>query len=115
MDPLLFKALHITAAFGIFTGIGMMLVPDSPWARKKGAMIHGIALVISLLLGFALLKKPPMDQHWWMVKMVIWLFLGAVPALIKRQVMPVPAIISLCLAAGFGAAWLGVAHAYHPF
>ena len=116
MDAALFlKALRITAAFGIFAGIGMLLSSESPATRKSGSIIHGIALLVSLLLGFAMLKKPPMDQHWWMVKVLIWLFLGAVPVLIKRKVLPTCAIVTLCLIAGFAAAWLGLAHLTHPF
>lgn len=109
MDPFLFKALHVTAAFAIFAGIGTLLASDSPEARKKGSMLHGIGLVFALLLGFAMLKKPPMDQHWWMAKTGIWLFLGAVPALIKRKALPSGVILALTLFAGGAAAYFAMA------
>ena len=68
-----------------------------------------VSLLLLLLLGFAMLKKPPMDQQWWMVKVVIWLFLGVAPVLAKRKVLPASALIGLSLASGVLAAYLGLA------
>ena len=71
-------------------------------------MLHGISLVFVLVIGFAMLKKPPMDQYWWMVKIGMWLVIGAAPALAKRKVMPDWAVLTLCLAAAATAAWMGL-------
>ena len=109
MDPFLLKTLHIAAAVGAFTGIGAIVAATDDKNRKLGAALHGAFLLILLLIGFAMLKKPPMDQHWWQVKLAIWLVLGASPALVKRKVMPAGAVLVLCLALATAAAYLGLA------
>lgn len=109
MDPFLLKTLHLAAAFGVFAGVGAIIAAADDKHRKLGAALHGTFLLILLLIGFAMLKKPPMDQHWWQVKLAIWLFFGAAPALVKRKVMPVGAILGICLVLGGVAAYLGLA------
>ena len=110
MNPLLLKVLHLAAAFALFSSLGAVLLGES---RKKGAaMLHGISLIFVLLIGFALLQKPPVGQYWWIGKLVLWLFIGAAPALSKRKVLPGPVVLTLCIAAGIAAAWLGL---FKPF
>ena len=109
MNPLVLKTIHLAGALGVFTAIGAIFLGASDQHKKAASMLHGISLVLLLLLGFAMLKKPPMDQQWWMVKVVIWLFLGAAPALAKRKVLPAPALLGICLAGGVIAAYLGLA------
>ena len=106
MDPLLLRFLHVGGAIALFTAIGAMFLGGS---SKKGATIlHGISLLVLLLVGFAILKKPPMDEPWWMIKVGIWLFIGAAPALAQRKVLPAPIVLTLCLLGGLAAAWLGI-------
>jgi hypothetical protein len=86
------------------------IVAGAAGAHKKAASIlHGVSLLLLLLLGFAMLKKPPMDQKWWMAKLAIWLFLGVAPVLAKRKALPAPVLLGLCLAGGAFAAYLGLA------
>jgi len=107
MDPVLLRTLHIAGVVALFTTFGALLAGNA--SPKKAAMFHGISLLLILLAGFAILRKPPMGQYWWMVKLGLWLFLGAAPALAKRGVLPRWMLLTLCLAAGIFAAWLGVA------
>ena len=109
MNPLVLKTLHLAGALGVFTAMGAIIAGAGGKHAKTASMLHGISLVLLLLMGFAMLKKPPMDQQWWMVKMVIWLFLGAAPALAKRNKLPAPVLLGLCLAGGVFAAYLGLA------
>jgi hypothetical protein len=109
MDPFLLKTLHVAGALGVFAGIGAIIAAADDKNRKLASMLHGISLLFLLLVGFAMLKKPPMDQQWWMVKAAIWLFLGAAPALAKRKVLPTAALLGICLALGAVAAYLGLA------
>jgi hypothetical protein len=103
-DPKLLT-LHVAGAFALFTALGATLFGS---AGKKGpAIVHGISLLVILGVGFAMLQKPPMQQYWWMVKLGLWLFLGAAPALAKRKVLPGSVLLVLCIAAGATAAWLG--------
>lgn len=106
MDPYLLKTLHIAAAFGLFTSLGATMLAGS--GKKGASIVHGISLVFILLIGFAMLKKPPMDQYWWMAKLGLWLFLGVAPVLAKRKLMPAPVVLVLCIAAAGTAAWLGM-------
>ena len=94
----------------LFSSLGAILLSDS---RKKGASIlHGISLILVLVIGFALLKKPPVGQYWWIAKIVLWLFIGAAPALSKRKLLPGPVVLALCITAGIAAGWLAL---FKPF
>jgi len=109
MDPLLLRTLHITAAIALFTSLGVILSESSPTCRKRASMLHGISLLAIIGLGFAMLHKPPMHQYWWMAKLGIWTFLGVAPVIAKRNLLPRPAILALCLLSGATAAYLGLA------
>lgn len=107
MSILLLKTLHIAAVFALFTSLGATLLGG---AGKKGASIlHGISLVLIIIVGFAMLKHPPMGQAWWMIKLGLWFFLGLAPALANRGVLPRSFVLILSLAAAAFAAWLGLA------
>jgi hypothetical protein len=107
MDPTLLKTLHLAGVIGLFTSLGATLLAGS--GKKGAAALHGISLLLIAVVGFAILKKPPMDAYWWMVKLALWLFLGAAPALAKRKVLPTSVVLILCIAAGITASWLGLA------
>ena len=107
MSPLLFKVLHIAGALGLFSSFGATLLAGSQ--KKVASILHGLSLLIILLMGFAMLKKPPMGEYWWMVKVGLWLFLGLAPVLAKRRVLPAGLVFLLSLAAASFAAWLGLA------
>lgn len=106
MDLTLLRILHIAGAITLFTALGAILLGNS--SKKAASILHGISLVFILVIGFAMLKKPPMGQYWWMVKLGLWLFLGIAPALSKRKVLPSSVVLVLCLAAAVAAAWLGI-------
>jgi hypothetical protein len=56
--------------------------------RKWIAMVHGIGLLIALIGGFGLLAKLGMESGlpvWAIVKLLIWVTLGGLPALIYRH------------------------------
>jgi hypothetical protein len=109
MNPLVLKTLHLAGALGVFTAMGAIVAGASGQHKKAASMLHGISLLLLLLLGFAMLKKPPMDQQWWMVKFAIWLFLGVAPVLAKRKALPAAALLGLSLIGGAFAAYLGLA------
>lgn len=110
MDPLLLKTLHIAGVIGLFTSLGATLLGGS--GKKGASILHGISLLLILLIGFAMLKKPPMGQSWWMIKLGLWLFIGVAPALAKRKILPASVVLVLCIAAATAAAtaaaWLGL-------
>lgn len=106
MDPLILKTLHLAGVFALFASLGATMLAGSK--GKAGSMLHGISLVLILLIGFAMLKKPPMDQQWWMVKLGLWLFIGLAPVLSKRKLLAPWMVFILCLAAATYAAYLGI-------
>jgi hypothetical protein len=106
MNPLLLKTLHLAGALGVFTAIGAIVAGTCEKSKK-----FAFALLLLLLMGLHMLfsLKLAGTGGWWHAKIVLWLFLGAAPALAKRKVLPAPALIGLTLAAGIGAAYLGLA------
>ncbi|MFK7850473.1 MAG: hypothetical protein AB8D78_05785 [Akkermansiaceae bacterium] len=110
MDYLLLRTLHVAGAFALFASLGATMLGGS--SKKSASALHGISLLVILLIGFAMLKKPPMDQFWWMAKIALWLFIGAAPVLSKKKVLPPMIVFSLTLIAATAAAYLGI---YKPF
>ncbi len=111
MDPFLFKTLHIAGALGVFTAIGAILAGSCDKCKKMASILHGVSLLLLLLVGLHMLFSLQLVKTggWWHAKIVLWLVLGAAPALAKRKVMPAPALLGLCLATGIAAAYLGLA------
>ena len=115
MNPYLLTTLHLAGALGLFTALGAIINAGSDGAPKWANILHGVSLLVLLLFGLHMLFAPPMKWAanapggWWHAKVVIWLFLGAVPALAKRKVLPAPALLGLVIAAGAGAGFLGLA------
>lgn len=106
MDPIILQTLHIAGVIGLFTSLGATLLGGS--GKKGASALHGISLLLIALIGFAMLKKPPMDQSWWMIKLGLWLFIGVAPVLSKRKVLPSSVVLVLCIVAAIAAAWLGL-------
>lgn len=107
MDLTLLKTLHIAGVIALFSSLGAVMLGGS--GKKGASILHGVSLLFVLLIGFAMLGKPPMNHSWWMIKLGLWLFIGAAPALSKRKVLPAPVVLVLCIAAAACAAWLGLA------
>ncbi len=106
MDPFLLKTLHLAGVFALFTSLGAVLLGGS--GKKGASMLHGISLLLIMAVGFAMLKNPPLGQFWWVIKLAMWVFLGAAPVLAKRKVLPATLVMILCIAAAALAAWLGL-------
>lgn len=110
MNPLLLKTLHLAGVFALFASLGATMLGGSQ--KKAASALHGISLLFILIIGFAMLKKPPMDHYWWMAKLGIWLFIGVAPVLSKKKIMAPSVVLTLCLLAAVAAAYLGI---YKPF
>ncbi len=105
-DLIVLKTLHLLGVFALFASLGATMLAGG--SRKTASILHGVSLLFILIVGFAMLKKPPMDQYWWMAKIGIWLFIGLAPALSKKKVLPPMVVFSLTLAAAVAAAYLGL-------
>lgn len=107
-DPYLLKTLHLAGAFGVFTAMGAIALGAQESQRRVASMLHGISLLLLFLVGFALLRKPPMELHYWKIKIILWLFLGVAPVLSRRKALPPTALLLLTIAVGVLAAYLGL-------
>ena len=91
MDPLTYKVLHIFGVLLTFTALGGMTLRALAGSRDKGTggklagITHGVALLLILVSGFGLLAKLGYGfPTWVLVKIVIWLLIGAAVVLIRR-------------------------------
>jgi hypothetical protein len=107
-DPYLLKTLHVASALGVFTALGAILLGGKEVNRKVVSILHGISLLLLVLVGFAMLRKPPMELHYWKIKLLIWLFLGVVPVLARKEKLPRGILLLLTLVAAGYAAYLGL-------
>lgn len=90
-----YKTLHLIGIFTVLLSLGGMSLHVVSGGtrefagRKWAAMWHGLGLLLVLVAGFGLLAKEQLMQQgmpgWVVGKLVIWLLLGAMPALIYRQ------------------------------
>lgn len=72
----------LTAAIGFSMSAGSR---DFPQRRTVG-LVHGLGLLIALIAGFAMLGKMHLGFPGWALgKFLIWLGMGAAPAIIYRK------------------------------
>jgi hypothetical protein len=96
MSLVMYKLLHIVGILFLFIGLGGLLRSGgAAEGRKLAVMLHGIGLVVILVAGFGALARigmsnPAIWPAWLWIKTVIWLLLGAAPAIIKRAPRLVP-------------------------
>jgi hypothetical protein len=94
MIPLLiYKNLHLLGVFMFLVALGGLILQqiqlttrDQVW-RKPVAITHGIGMVLALVGGFGMLARLGIFWPWpgWVIaKIVIWLVLGVLVALIGR-------------------------------
>ncbi len=89
-----YKILHILGLtltlFGLFGLSSVLWNEATPQAglRKIWSISHGIGLLMLLVAGFGLAARLGLARQlpsWIYFKLFIWVLLGAMPALIKRQ------------------------------
>ena len=87
----LYQIIHLTGVFMVFLAYGGMIVrsalgSDNKGLRRLGAMTSGIGLFLILLGGFGLLARLNYGWPLWiLIKVAIWVILGAMIALINRK------------------------------
>ena len=105
-----YRVLHVTGLMMLFFGLGAILLAKGGERAPRGAMaLHGIGLIVILVAGFGLVAKRgyTWPWPWWLFgKLGIWLLLGAMPVLVKRDLLPRPVAWVVALGIGALAAWL---------
>ncbi len=88
----LYHILHIVGITLIFMGYGALIArslsgSEHPGVKKLGSITSGIGLLLVFVAGFALISKMgySFTTGWILVKLIIWLVLGALIVLINRK------------------------------
>jgi hypothetical protein len=91
----LYKLLHIVGIIMIFLSLGGQInhainsgTKDQNVWRKAAGITHGIGLFLVLLGGFGMLARLGISWPWpgWVfVKVVVWLLLGGLVAVVNRK------------------------------
>jgi hypothetical protein len=92
MPPYIYHILHTTGIIMLFLGYGALLGrslagSDDAKVKKLGSITSGVGLLLMFVAGFALISKMgySFTTPWIIVKIVIWVALGGLIALINRK------------------------------
>ncbi|MEX0330527.1 MAG: hypothetical protein AB3N64_03805 [Puniceicoccaceae bacterium] len=91
MPQQFYQIIHLTGIFMIFLGYGGLIIrsvtgTESKDIRRLGAITSGLGLVLSLVGGFGLLAKLNYGWPVWvLIKIAIWVILGAMIVVINRK------------------------------
>jgi hypothetical protein len=111
MDPLTYRIIHLVGLAALTLGLGGMLASGGILAggnRKTFAIWNGVALLVLLISGFGLLAKLHLGfPHFAIMKVILWLVIGALPVLFRRLKLPLSAAIVIVLVLVGVMAWLG--------
>lgn len=107
MDYTTYKIIHLIGIAALTLGLGGMMAGGDN--RKLFSIVQGLALLVMLVSGFGLLGRLHLGfPHFAMVKLVVWVLLGALPVILRRLRVPIVAGICISLALVGVMAWLGV-------
>jgi hypothetical protein len=92
MNPAIYHVLHFVGILMLFLGYGALLGrsmvgSDDAKVKKLGSITSGIGLVLMIVAGFGLMSKLYGNsfEPWIIAKIVIWVVLGGLVALINRK------------------------------
>jgi hypothetical protein len=112
---LVYKNLHLLGVFMILVALGGLILQqiqattrEQVW-RKPVAITHGIGMVLVLVAGFGMLARLGITWPWpgWVIgKMIIWLVLGLLVAVIGRAPALAKPLWWITIALGAIAAYL---------
>ena len=107
MDANTYKIIHLIGISALALGVGGMMAGGSN--RKPFAILQGVALLVMLVSGFGLLAKLHLGfPHFAIVKVLLWIVIGALPVIFRRLKLPVIAAMLISLTLVGVMAWLGV-------
>ena len=92
MSSNFYSLLHVSGILMVFFGFGSLIGlslsrVENQGVKKLGAITSGIGLTLLLVAGFGLIAKLGYSytSTWIIIKMIIWLLLGSLVALINRK------------------------------
>jgi len=111
----IYLLLHLVGVMMTFIGFGALiaratLAPDHVGVRKLGSITSGIGLFLILLGGFGMLARLYDNQFFWwvIVKIVIWVALGGLTAVVNRQPKLSKPLFFVIIILGAIAGYLGI-------
>jgi hypothetical protein len=113
MDIQVYNVIHILGIMTLFMALGGVAASECDKCKKLGAILHGIALLLILVSGFAMFAKlgtmGVKYPGWWLgAKIAILIAMGGMLTVAKRRLLPCGAVVGILLALGAIAAFLGV-------
>lgn len=115
MPYAIYKLLHVIGLMLLFLGMGGLLLGARSAldrAPKGTAILHGVGLFAMLVGGFGMMARLGIDWPWpgWLIaKLGVWLAIGALPVLVRRQLLPRGPAWLIAAALGALAAWFAIA------
>jgi hypothetical protein len=116
MSHSFYKILHMTSVLSVFMSLGALIIlgkfkgAESAKLRKAASITHGVATTFILVSGFGMLARLGIQWPfplWALIKVCLWLFIGASIALAKRKPNAWPILGIALIATAFFAAFLG--------
>jgi len=111
MTPDIYRVIHVSCALLLFLSLGaVVFAPKDSRPPKLAMILHGIALVLMVVAGVGVVHKDGNVEwgNWLYAKIGCWLFVGALPVLVRKGIVPGLLALLLALAAGGAAAWLAI-------
>lgn len=113
MSPNLYKVIHLAGVIFLFMALGAVvlrsMLGDNEVGKKIAGITHGVALLVILFSGFAILGTAgyPLGAWVW-IKVVIWLALGGITVLMRKMAGKAAMWWWVAGLLGAAAAYLGV-------
>lgn len=108
-----YKVIHLSGVLLVFLSLGGLIIrslagSDDKGLKLMGVITHGIGMFLSLLGGFGFMARAGFEygQGWVIVKIVIWVILGGVIAIINRKPEACKALWFVILVLGITAAFM---------
>lgn len=110
MSPELYRLLHVVGVVMLFLGLGGMFASEAGRTPRLFSVLHGVGLLLMLIAGIGFAHKSGLGwPNWMLAKIAIWVLIGALPALIKKGVVPRAGAVLLVLPLAAAAIWLAQA------
>ncbi len=109
MDPQIYKFLHLVGLIIFLLGLGGAIAATKE-TFKPYAILHGVGMFLMLLGGFGMQAKFHYNimSPGIVTKLLIWLVLGGLLVVAKRQVLPKGALWAIIITLSSIAAYLGL-------
>src|ERR1700729_3326014 len=102
-----YQIIHLIGLAALAIGMGGMMANGNN--RKVFAIWQGIGLLVVLVAGFGMLAKGKMGlPHFAIVKLVLWVVVGALPVILRKLNASISTAIIVSLTLVGILAWLGV-------